>query len=75
MANRSDINSALPRHLKRMILMGKAAGHIKDGHHYGAVKSLFVQAHAIYKKHKQNKRLDIKYTETIEDDSASTVSV
>lgn len=44
MANRSDYQRAvLPRQIKKFLLGGK----FKDVHEYGAMKRLFIEAHAI----------------------------
>ncbi len=68
MAGRSDFSSVLPRQIKRMITMGLAAGHVKDNHHFGDVKSLFVAAHKSLKDFRNKKRALEKdsFTETAE---------
>lgn len=44
MANRSDYQRAvLPRSIKKFLILGK----FKDEHDYGAMKRLFIEAHAI----------------------------
>lgn len=44
MANRSDYQRAvLPRSIKKFLLLGK----FKDEHEHGAMKRLFIEAHAI----------------------------
>lgn len=46
MANRSDFFSAkLPRSLKKMIALAEMAGHYNK-HEAGAVRDLFIKAHA-----------------------------
>ena len=44
MANRSDYQRAvLPRSIKKFLILGK----FKDEHEHGAMKRLFIEAHAI----------------------------
>jgi hypothetical protein len=52
MANRSDYQRAvLPRHIKKFLIMGN----FDNAHEYGAMKRLFITAHAINRSAK-NKR-------------------
>ena len=44
MANRSDYQRAvLPRSIKKFLILGK----FKDEHEHGAIKRMFIEAHAI----------------------------
>lgn len=51
MANRSDFNSAFPRALKRMWMLGK----FNDAQHAADVKRLFIEAHKVHKAAKNKK--------------------
>ena len=44
MANRSDMQAALPRHIKRYLTMGKWA----DAHEYGAIKRMMIDSQNVY---------------------------
>ena len=47
MANRSDFFSAkLPRSIKRMLTMGQVYNYTGNEHSRGAMKNLFIKAHA-----------------------------
>lgn len=47
----------LPRVLKRTLLLGLTLGSVKDQHHYGELKSSFLEAQRNYIASK-NKRVD-----------------
>ena len=47
MANRSDFfNAKLPRQYKRMLAMEQTNGWLNNSHERGAIKDLFIKAHA-----------------------------
>lgn len=57
MANRSDFfNAKLPRHFKRMLAMAETNGWIKDSNERGALKRLFINAHANHVGYKMKRQ-------------------
>jgi hypothetical protein len=48
----------LPRALKRTLLLGMAVGSIKDKHHYGETRNVFLVAQNSFVESK-NKRVDV----------------
>ena len=52
MANRSDMQAALPRHIKRYLTMGKWA----DAHEYGAIKRMMIDSQNVYRGFKSKRR-------------------
>jgi len=58
MANRSDFDSAFPRHMKRMWTL---TNH-KDAHEAGEMKRLMIAAHKVHKAFKNTKRALMKDT-------------
>lgn len=52
MANRSDMQAALPRHIKRYLTMGKWA----DAHEYGAIKRMMIESQNVYREFKSKRR-------------------
>jgi hypothetical protein len=52
MANRGDMQSVFPRHLKRIWTLGKYG----DAHEAGEMKRMMISAHANYKAFKNKKR-------------------
>lgn len=60
MANRSDFyTSKLPRQLKRVLGMAETYGFIESGSERGAIKKLFLEAHASHVAAK-SKRLEMR---------------
>ena len=52
MANRSDMQAALPRHIKRYLTMGKWA----NAHEYGEIKRMMIDSQKIYREFKSKRR-------------------
>ena len=52
MANRSDMQAALPRHIKRYLTMGKWA----NAHEYGAIKRMMIESQNVYREFKSKRR-------------------
>lgn len=52
MANRSDIQAALPRQIKRYLTMGNWA----NAHEYGEIKRMMIDSQKVYREFKSKRR-------------------
>jgi len=52
MANRSDMQAALPRHIKRYLTMGNWA----NAHEYGEIKRMMIDSQNVYRTFKSKRR-------------------
>jgi hypothetical protein len=52
MANRSDMQAALPRHIKRYLTMGNWA----NAHEYGEIKRMMIDSQNVYRAFKSKRR-------------------